>query len=288
MAQPMAHHDTLVFRSDDIESIWRYARPWRMVLDLLKRRQLIWQFTVREIQGRYRGSYLGVFWALVTPLLTLAVYTFVFGVAVKGPASHNPAGIMDFALRLFSGLVAYSVFAECAAQAPSLISGNPNFVKKVVFPLEVLPVSVVGSALIHSLLSLSLILVSLLVTTHRLHWTLVMLPLAYVPLIGFSLAAGWFLSSLGVFIRDIGNIVGVAVHLLFFMTPIAYPPESLPRIIVLLNPFATIVDTFKRVVNFGQAPDWLPLGIVSAVSFVAALLGYMWFMKIKRAFADVI
>jgi lipopolysaccharide transport system permease protein len=284
--------NSAVVISHEPESIWRYAHPWRLVLHFVERRELIRQFTLREVQGRYRGSYLGILWALITPLLTLAVYTFVFSVIFKAQwKGAESEGFMGFALTMFSGLIAFNVFSECATKAPTLVVGNPNYVQKVVFPLEILPVSVVGSALIHSLISLGIVLVGLLISSGKLHWTLLYLPLVYLPLVAFTLGVSWFLASLGVFVRDVRNFVGVIVQLLFFLTAIFYPLSAVPaavRPLFQLNPLATIVENFRRVVIWGLTPDWLWLGGVTLFSGLVMLGGYMWFMKIKRAFADVI
>jgi lipopolysaccharide transport system permease protein len=274
------------------ESIWQYAHPWRFVLHFVGRRELIRQFTLREVQQRYRGSYLGILWALITPLLTLAVYTFVFSVIFKARwGGSESEGFMGFALTLFSGLIAFNVFSECATRAPTLIVSNPNYVQKVVFPLEILPVSVMGSALIHSLIGLGIVLAGLLISSGELHWTLLYLPLVYLPLVAFTLGVSWFLASLGVFVRDVRNFVGVIVQILFFLTAIFYPLSAVPeavRLLFRLNPLATIVDNFRRVVVWGLPPDWPWLGGVTLVSGLVMMGGYMWFMKIKRAFADVI
>jgi lipopolysaccharide transport system permease protein len=154
------------------ESIWQYAHPWRLVLNFVKRRELLWQFTLREVQGRYRGSYLGILWVMIIPLLTLIIYTFVFSVIFKARwGGSESESFMDFALIMFSGMIAFNVFSECATRAPTLIVSNPNYVKKVVFPLEVLPVSVLGSALIHSLIGLAIVLAGLLISSGKLHPT---------------------------------------------------------------------------------------------------------------------
>jgi lipopolysaccharide transport system permease protein len=288
----MNARDSVAVISHQPESIWRYASPWRLIVHLIECRELIWQFTLREVQGRYRGSYLGIVWTFATPLLMLIVYTFVFSVIFKPRWGGAGSGsFMDFALTLFSGLIAFNVFSECITRAPRLIVGQPNYVKKVVFPLEVLPLSVVGAALIHSLFSLSVVLVAMLISSGKLQWTILYLPLVYLPLSAFTLGVSWLLASLGVFIRDIRNFVDVLVRFLFFLTPIFYPMSAVPaslRPLFGLNPLASIVENFRRVVVWGQPPDWPWLGIVTLFSGLMMLGGYMWFMKMKRAFADVI
>jgi lipopolysaccharide transport system permease protein len=273
-------------------SAWQYLQPLKMIHNLWTRRYLIWQFTLREVQYRYRGSYLGVLWSLITPLLMLLVYTFVFSVIFRVRWTDSASeSFMDFALILFSGLIAFNVFSECITRAPLLIVGTPNYVKKVVFPLEILPVSVLGSAMFHSFVSLGIVLAGLLISSGRLHWTLLYLPLAYLPLIALTLGLSWLLASLGVFIRDIGNFIGIAIQLLFFLTPIIYPISAVPEVvrpIFQLNPLTVIVENFRRVVMWGLSPDWPWLGGMTLISGLIMLGGYMWFMKIKRAFADVI
>jgi lipopolysaccharide transport system permease protein len=288
----MNARDSIAVISHQPESIWQYANPWRLVLHVVKLRSLIWQFTLREVQARYRGSYLGIVWAFATPLLMLIVYTFVFSVIFKARwQSSGAESVMDFALTLFSGLIAFNMFSDCATRAPTLIGSNPNYVKKVVFPLEVLPLSVVASALIHSLISVSIVVVGMLVSSGKLYWTTLYLPLVYLPLIAFTLGVSWLLASLGVFIRDIRNFVDVIVRLLFFLTPIFYPMSAVPAALhplYGLNPLVTIVENFRRVVIWGLSPDWLWLGSVTLFSGLMMLGSYMWFMKMKRAFADVI
>jgi lipopolysaccharide transport system permease protein len=288
----MSVKNSTVFISHKPESIWQYANPWRLVLHFVNRRDLLWQFILREVQGRYRGSYLGILWTLITPILMLTVYTFVFSVIFKVRwAGSEAESVMDFALTLFSGLIAFNVFSQCATQAPMLIVSNPNYVKKVVFPLEILPVSVVGSAFIHSLISLGIVLAGLLISSGKLPWTLLYLPLVYLPLMALTLGMSWLLASVGVFIRDIGNFIGVIIQFLFFLTPVFYPISAVPgtmQPLLRLNPLATIVEDFRRVVVWGLPPDWPWLGVVTLISGLVMLGGYMWFMKIKRAFADVI
>jgi len=262
-----------------------------MARNLWARRALIRQFSAREIQGRYRGSYLGVVWALVTPLLMLGVFTFVFTEIFHASWPGAPGSKIAFALNLFTGMTAFNLFAEVATGTPRLIVGNPNFVKKVVFPLEVLPLAQVGSALVHSLMSLVVLLVAKLVFDHSIPPTIFLLPVVYLPLLALSAGVGWLLASLGVFLRDIGNLIAVAVQLLFFLSPVTYSSKVVPEAIrpfMWINPFSTIIDAFRAVVIEGVAPAWGPLSIVSAFSLVMAVLGYAWFMKIKKAFPDVI
>jgi lipopolysaccharide transport system permease protein len=275
------------------DSARQYANPVKMAQNLWAQRELIGQFTKREVLSRYKGSVLGLVWSFVTPLLMLTVYTFVFSVIFKARwgselSDSSPVG---FALTLFTGLVAFTVFSESVSRAPLLIVNNPNYVKKVVFPLEILPVSVLNSALLNSLVSLAVLLVANLSVHGFIPWTLIFLPLMYLPLIFLCLGLSWFLASLGVFVRDVGQLVGVAIQVLFFMTPIFYPIAALPanlQFILYLNPLTFIVNHFRRVILWGILPDWGEFLAVTLGMFVICMLGYIWFMKSKKTFADVV
>ncbi len=241
---------------------------------------------------RYKGSYLGLIWSFVTPLALLLVYTFVFSVIFQarweGMVTNSHG---EFALALFAGLIAFNIFSESILIAPGLIVGNANYVKKVVFPLEILPISILGSVLINSLFSLLILLAGSLVIRGYIPWTIVLLPLIYLPLILLCLGLSWFFASLGVFIRDIGPLLVVVVQMFFFLTPIFYPISALPpkfRLILYLNPLTFIVSHFRRVALFGQMPDWGELLVMTTATFVVCVLGYIWFMKSKKTFADVV
>lgn len=275
------------------DSARQYANPVKMVRHLWQHRELIWQFTKREVLGRYKGSVLGLVWSFITPLLMLVIYTFVFSVIFKARWGNDlsDSSQTGFALTLFTGLIAFNVFSECISRAPGLIISNPNYVKKVVFPLEILPVSVLGSALIHSLFSIAILLAANLIFHGFMLWTIIFLPLMYLPLALLCLGLGWFLASLGVFIRDVGQLIGVALQVLFFMTPIFYPISALPenlRFVLYLNPLTFIINHFRRVILWGQMPDWGEFGLITVLTGLVCLLGYIWFMKSKKTFADVV
>lgn len=281
---------TISWRPD---SARQYLNPLAMLRNLWLYRNLIKQFTRREVAARYRGSYLGILWSFVTPLVMLIVYTFVFSIVFKARWGNqlSDESQVGFALTLFTGLIAFNVFSESIARAPTLIVSNPNYVKKVVFPLEILPVTVLGSAVINSLFSLTILLLAALLAQGHLYWTLVLLPLMYLPLVLLCLGLGWFLASLGVFIRDISQLIGVVVQVLFFLTPIFYPISAIPdrfRLILYLNPLTFIVNHFRRVILWGQLPDWGEFLVITALTFMVCMLGYIWFMKSKKTFADVV
>ena len=268
------------------------ANPALFVPALWQHRHLIRQLTWREVTGRYRSSALGFAWAFVTPLVMLSLYTFVFGVVLKARWPGTRTGnLAEFGLMLFAGLTAFSLFSECVNRAPSLMTSSPNYVKKVVFPLEVLPVSVLGSALFHTGISVLILIVAQQIVGGAPVWTVVWLPLVLLPLVCLALGACWVLASLGVFLRDIGQTVALVMQVLFFMTPIVYAREALPgrlRLIVDLNPLASIVDNTRRVSVLGLLPEWKSLAFSMVVGLIVLCLGHAWFAKTKRAFADVI
>jgi len=222
----------------------------------------------------------------------LLTYTFVFGGLFKArwPDARNE-GLGEFALALFCGLTAFNLFSECVQRAPRIVVGVPNYVRKVVFPLEILPVSVLGSAVFHALASLLILILVRLVIGGGLPWTLLLLPLVSLPLLFLSLGVGWFLAGLGVYVRDIGQAAALALQVLMFATPIFYPPNLIPeglRALLLLNPLADVVENWRRVVLWGRLPEWGPLGLWTLIGALVLVLGYAWFTNTKRGFADVL
>ncbi len=258
----------------------------------IRHRFLLRQVIRRLVAGRYRGSFLGLAWSFLHPLLMLAVYTFVFGVIFQARWGSDPvsASRVGFSLTLFAGLILFNIFAEVVNRSPGLVLENPNYVKKVVFPLEILPMAIVGEALFHAAVSSFILVVAISVFLQPLTWTALFFPLAVVPLVFLTLGMAWMLAALGVFIRDIGQSIGVITTVLFFMTPVFYPLTAVPervRWIVKLNPLSTILDTGRRALLWGQAPDWPWFGVAAGVSLVVMCLGYAVFANLKRTFADV-
>jgi lipopolysaccharide transport system permease protein len=274
------------------KSIRQFVNPVRIVTHLWNYRDLIRQLTSREIVGRYKGSYIGLGWSFIQPLIMLCVYTFVFSVIFKARwGVESDEGKAAFALALFMGLITFSIFSEVANSAPSLVLGNANYVKKVVFPLEILPFVKFLSALINAVFSLVVLFVSILIFNHFIHWTALLLPLIWLPMMMFTLGCGYFLASLGVFVRDMGTIIGVLTTILFFLTPIFYPISAVPeqfRIFCRINPLALFVEDARRVVLWGLFPDWSWFFFGMALSVAVLIFGFVWFMKSKKAFADVI
>jgi len=274
------------------EGVVRFFNPVMIATHLWNYRDLIRQLTWREIVGRYKGSYVGLGWSFIQPLIMLCVYTFVFSVIFNARWGINPGeGRATFALALFIGLITFGVFSETANAAPSLVLGNANYVKKVVFPLEVLPLVKLLSALVNALFSLTVLFAGILLINHGIHWTAILLPLIWLPMLLFTLGCGYFLASLGVFVRDMGTLIGVATTMLFFLTPIFYPINAIPqefRFFCRINPLALFVEDARRVVLWGLPPDWSWFFFGLVLSITALIFGFVWFMKSKKAFADVI
>lgn len=252
---------------------------------------LIKKMVRREIDARYKGSILGIFWSFVNPLIMLAVYTFVFSFVFNARWSVESESKTEFALALFIGLMVHGLFAECINRAPSLIINNANYVKKVVFPLEILSWVTMGSTLFHFLISLVVWAGLFLFVNHNLHWTIVYLPLVMLPLILFTMGVTWFLSSLGVYWRDVGQLTGVVTTVMLFLAPVFYPMSALPEqyhVYIYANPLTLIITQARAVLMWGQAPDFEALAVALSVSILVAWLGYTWFSKTRRGFADVL
>lgn len=259
---------------------------------LWKNRELWWRLTEREVLGRYRGSLLGIGWSFITPLAMLAVYTFVFSQVFKARwGGLEQAGPLGFAVNLFAGLIVFNLFSECVNRAPGLVVANPNYVKKVVFPLEILGCVAVGNAGFHALTSLLILLVFEMIAFQHLPLTLLWLPLIWVPLILGSLACTWFLSAVGVFLRDIGQLVGVGLNMLMFLSPIFFPLSALPakwQPLLQLNPLAQVIEQTRRVSLQANNPDWGFIFLGTLGTLAACELSFRAFQKSKRAFADVL
>jgi len=268
------------------------ATPVEMVASLWHNRNLILQMSRREVIGRYRGSVMGLAWSFFNPLLMLSVYTFVFSVVFKmrwGGAPDDSR--FGFAILLFVGMIVHGLFAECANRAPGLILGNANYVKKVVFPLEILPAIGLGSALFHAGISLVVLLAAQLLVAGSLVWTVLLFPLVLLPLIFTTIGFAWLFAGLGVYLRDMGQIVGVFTTALMFVSPVFFPASALPeqfQILMQLNPLTYIIEEGRNTLIFGNVPDagaWLRNLFAG---FVIAWLGFAWFQKVRKGFADVL
>lgn len=265
--------------------------PVHMLRNLWRHRELIQQLVNRELGLRYRGSYLGMIWSILVPLSTLLVYTFVFSVVFQARWDvARDITLGEYGLILLAGLAPYAVFSEVVNHAPGLVLNVPNYVRKVVFPLEILPVVSVVSALINSLISLGILLAVRLIFFRAMSSTVGLLPLAYLPLVLLCLGLSWFLASLGVYLRDLRQGISVVVQILFFMSPVLYPVTRVPeplRVWMYFNPLTTILNGFRETLLWGEVWPWGQWALWTFLAAVVAWLGYAWFIKTKKGFADV-
>jgi lipopolysaccharide transport system permease protein len=267
-----------------------------LMRSILRHRQLIVQMTKREVVGRYKGSVFGLAWSFFNPILMLAVYTFVFSVIFKARWSNSDGIILEdsktlFAVVLFVGMIVFGLFSEVLNRAPGLIISNANYVKKVIFPLEILPIISMMTALFHSTISLFVLLTALIIFNGYLPWTIIFIPVVLLPLIIFTLGLAWMLASLGVFIRDVGQTIGIATTVLMFLSPVFFSVGALPerfRPIMMANPLTFVIEQARDVLIWGKTPDLIGLILYSAAAIVIAWLGFSWFQKTRKGFADVI
>ncbi|WP_233411906.1 ABC transporter permease [Paraburkholderia kururiensis] len=261
-----------------------------VLLDLFTHRQLLLQLVRRDIAGRYRGSLFGTVWAFFNPLLMLSLYTVVFGIFLHARWS-GASNSLQFSVVLFAGLVVFNFFSECLTRAPMLIGGHVNYVKKVAFPLELLPWMTVGTSLFHAGISLVVWTIFSAFVYGTVHWTLIFVPLIFVPLIFMAAGVSWIISSLGVYVRDIGQVIGVLTSVIMFLCPIFYAIESLPKpfqALLLINPLTLIIQQARRVMIDGAMPDFGTLAMYTAASMAFAWLSLAWFQRARDGFADVL
>jgi lipopolysaccharide transport system permease protein len=264
-----------------------------LAISLWRNRQLISQMTKREVIGRYKGSVMGLTWSFFNPIFMLSVYTFVFSGVFKGRwgGAGTEASKVNFAIVLFVGMIVHGLFAECVNRAPGLILGNVNYVKKVIFPLEILPIIAMGSALFHMIVSLVVLLLAILLLGSSVSWTILFFPIVLFPLLLVSMGAAWFLAALGVYVRDVAQITGMVTIVLMFLSPVFYPISALPekyRPWIMANPLTFIIEQSREVLIWGRLPDWGGLMLYLLASFGVAWIGYAWFQKTRKGFADVL
>lgn len=292
--RPVAEMSVQTYRAAP-DPVSGYLNPLRALGSILAHRDLVAQLAARDLASRYRASSLGWLWSILTPLLMLTVYTLVFAVILNVKWDQGQDETLGaFALAMFSGMLVYNVFSEVMLRAPEIIPLNRNYVKKLVFPLEVLIVATLCAALVTMLISVVIWLVG---------WVVIMrvappltgfwFPITVLPVVLLSLGLGWFCAALGAFLRDLQHGVAILVQVLFFLSPIFYSVERFPegstlRLMISLNPLTPAIEQARNVLMWGNPPDFLWLGISTLIASVIAIGGYAFFMKSKRAFADVV
>lgn len=267
------------------------ASPVELFVCLWRNRELIQAAAKREVLGRYRGSALGLMWSFFNPLFMLVVYTFVFNEVFKARWNSDSESKTEFALVLFAGLIVFNLFAECINRAPSLILSNPNYVKKVVFPLEILPFVGLLAALYHTLISLGVWLAAYVALFGMPHASVLYLPLVILPFCLFVMGLSWALASLGVFLRDVSQFIGVVTTVLMFMSPIFYPASALPEVyrhFLYLNPLTPGIEMTRDILYWGKVPEFDILALYWLATVFIAWLGFAWFQKTRKGFADVL
>jgi lipopolysaccharide transport system permease protein len=268
------------------------ATPTAAVGGLVHHRGLIWELVKRDFIGRYKGSIIGVAWSLLNPLFLLSVYTIFFSVVFKARWSVGAEeSKVSFAIVLFAGMIVHGLFAECLNRAPSLIVSQPNYVKRVVFPLEVLPWVAVFSASLHFLVSLALLLIFCTASGVPLTAGLLLIPLVMLPLILMSIGLTWFFASLGVYLRDISQAMGFITTVLMFASPVFYQASSLPenyRWFLALNPLTLPIEQLRDVMLWGKGLDWTSWTTTLLIAAAVCHVGFWWFQKTRKGFADVL
>ncbi len=263
---------------------------WRPLWELPQRFNLIFSLARRELAARYKGSVLGIVWALLTPVVMIAIFTFIFA-GIFGARFGAEGTAWDYALYLFCGLLPWTAFQEAVQLSSQTIVSHANLVKRVVFPLETLPVALALSTLANQLFGTLALVVAGVIIRRELHWTLLWLPVLVVPQLVATLGAAWFISSLGVFLRDIVQGVGLVLMAWMYLTPIIYPEQIVPekfRFFINVNPFTPLVRNYRRIILEGAQPDWRGLAYFTIFAGIAFIFGYWWFARTRKSFADVI
>ncbi len=263
---------------------------WRPLWELPRRLDLIWSLTKRELAARYKGSALGILWAVLTPVVMIAIFTIIFAGIFKARFGSSDSQ-WDFALYLFCGLLPWNAFQEALTSSSNVVITRANLVKRVVFPLEALPVAQTLAAIMNQLLGTIALLLGILLIRHQFHVTLIYLPVLLIPQLIATLGGAWLLASLGVFIRDIVQGTTLVLLAWMYLTPIIYPESIVPaayRPIVNFNPFSPLIRSYRRIMIEGGIPDWAGLAYFLAFALVAFIFGYWWFARSRKNFADVV
>ena len=258
---------------------------------LISNRALVYQLTRRNIQIRFRGTALGILWSLVTPILMLVMYTFVFGTILKVRWIQQQGGNLEFATILFSGLIVHTYFSECLQHSVDLITSNRQYVKKVFFPLTSLAWVAVLTSLFQAAISTAVLVLYLMLAQNTLHWTLIVVPFLFFPLMLIALGASWIIAATAVYLRDISQMIGLITLALLFVSPVFYPVSSLPdalQPLLYLNPITWVIEQVRGAILWGVLPDLVEYIKYTVIAFLVAWLGVGWFQRLRPGFADVV
>ncbi|ROZ79129.1 ABC transporter permease [Ramlibacter sp. WS9] len=262
--------------------------PLRTFSDTWRHRYLLAQLIKRDVLLRYRGAVFGVLWIFLSPLFMLAVFAFVFGNIFQSRWPEQTGG-MPFWLLLYCGLIAFNIFAETVSRAPTSVRGYPSFVKKIIFPVHILPVVPVGVALVHGTFNF-LVLLAALSWSGNFHAHALLFPLLLLPLLLLALGISWFVAAWGVYIKDMTQIVPMLVQMLMFVSPVFYPASAVPaalRPFYDYNPLGTVIESTRSAVT-GQSIDWRAWGVALGFCMAACMLGYAFFQHSRDEFADAL
>ena len=255
---------------------------------LITHRYLLGQLIKRDVLLRYRGAMFGVAWVFLNPLIMLAIFAYVFGQIFQARWPQQESGA-PFWLVLYSGLIAFNIFAEAVSRAPASVRGTPSYVKKIIFPVEILPLVPLGAAIVHGAFNF-LILLAALAWTGHLTRSAALYPLMLLPLLLLALGLSWFFAAWGVFIKDMNQIVPPFVQMLMFLSPVLYPASAVPAVLqpfYQFNPLSSVIEACRNAA-FGHTPDWPTWGITVLLSLSVAGLGYTFFSHSREEFADVL
>lgn len=267
------------------------VNPYEIVKSIYRHRKLIHVSVKREIAGRYKGSIFGLIWVVLTPVIMLSIYAFVFSEVFNAKWGVQHGGKLEFSLILFVGLIVFNIFGECISRAPGLIASNANYVKKVIFPLELLPIVTLFSSLYHAVINLAVWLIVYSIFIGPPEVTFLLLPIVIIPLAMIVCGLSWFLCSLGVYIRDISQIIGLVITGLMFLSPIFYPITAVPdsyRVYLEFNPLMPAIEMSRELVYWGRIPDAWAVIVYWIFAAILCWAGFAWFQKTRKGFADVI
>lgn len=262
--------------------------PWRIFFDTWRHRYLLGQLIKRDVLLRYRGAMFGLLWIFLSPLLMLTIFAFIFGQVfqTRWPQQN---GDLPFWLLLFSGLITFNIFAEAVSRSPASVRGYPSFVKKIIFPVQILPVVPLGAGLIHAAFNFLILLVAL-AWVGRLHFQILLFPLLLLPVLLLALGFSWFMAAWGVFIKDMSQILPMFLQMLMFLSPVFYPVSAVPaalRPLYQYNPLGVVIEATRAVVS-GQPVEWSAWGIALGFCLGGAILGHAFFQHSREEFADVL
>lgn len=262
--------------------------PLRISADIWRNRYLLGQLIKRDVLLRYRGAMFGVLWIFLSPLMMLTIFAFIFGQVFQTRWPQQNSGL-PFWLLLYSGLITFNIFAEAVSRAPTSVRGYPSFVKKIIFPVHILPVVPLGAGLVHAAFNFLILLVAL-AWVGGLHLQILLFPLLLLPVLLLALGFSWFVAAWGVFIKDMTQIVPMFVQMLMFLSPVFYPVSAVPaslRPLYQYNPLGTVIEATRAVVT-GQSIEWSAWGIALGFCLGGAILGHAFFQHSREEFADAL